>query len=98
MSKARKRVECRACGDWGYEAADDPCPGLCPACMEQVLLESVVEALEDRWGRAMTARTCVRRQVERLRAIGMTEAAQQRYVRQAEIILADEFAAESRAN
>lgn len=42
---AADAVTCRACGRMaGYAAADDPAPGLCPACLELLMEQTTRRA------------------------------------------------------
>ena len=65
------RVICRRCGVWGYEDADDPCPGLCPRCFEEGLEAETVALDEDMDNPALSDQDVSRRHGERLRALGM---------------------------
>jgi hypothetical protein len=87
---AKTKVTCRGCGDWGYETADDPCPGLCPDCFVDALSATVETSVRDRWFWGLPFWECVERQRRRLEAIGCTPAAQQRYLRKCEQVWADD--------
>ena len=97
-ARRMERVVCRVCGEWGYEDADDPCPGLCPACLERALLRTMFATWGDRHDRGLSVGACLRLHDERLESIGMTPSARDDWQRKARRILADELAAERRAN
>jgi hypothetical protein len=75
--RERERVLCRSCGDWGYEDADDPCPGLCPDCFEALLAAQT--PVLDAQQRALGSEAALALLLERLRRGGMTEVAVARY-------------------
>ena len=97
MPARRKPVVCRVCGEWGYEEPDDPCPGLCPACLARALSATLAETWDDH-DRGHTVRRCIERNAARLEGIGLTPAAVARFRRGAERALAGELAAERRGN
>jgi hypothetical protein len=92
------RVSCRICGSWGYETPDDPCPGVCPVCFEEALVGTLAVSFEERHRRGLTVHACMERQRERLRAMGLAPAAEQRFARRAAALLADVLAAERRGS
>lgn len=98
MSKARVRVRCRQCGVLGKEDRDDPCPGLCPRCLDQEMTAAVWRMWADRWQSGLTVRRCLERMTLRLEAIGLTAAAVERYRVGAERIMAPELALERTSN
>ena len=97
MGPRRERVVCRVCGEWGYEAADDPCPGLCPGCMERALVATLADSWDDH-ERGYAVRRCIERNAARLEGLGLTPDAVARFRRGAEVALAEELAAERRGN
>ena len=48
------RIVCRGCGEWGYEEPDDPCPGLCPRCFNDLLHDQLARYLDDLDDRTLT--------------------------------------------
>jgi hypothetical protein len=77
----REKIICRGCGAWGYEDADDPCPGLCPRCFNDEMHDQLAGLLDDA---GLPPAEQVARLDARLRAAGFSDAARQRIVRQTE--------------
>lgn len=98
MSRKRVRVRCRQCGVLGAEDRDDPCPGLCPRCLDQEMTGATWAIWMDRWQRGLTIRRCIENMVLRLEGIGLVPEAVARYRTGAERMLADELAAERAGN
>ena len=71
----RERIVCRGCGEWGYEEPDDPCPGLCPRCFNDLLHDQLDRYLDDRDDRTLTDAQVADRLHERLVAAGLSDAA-----------------------
>lgn len=67
----RERVVCRVCGDWGYEDAGDPCPGLCPPCFDAALRVVTLALVVDCERIDLSTARCMERHGRRLRGIGM---------------------------
>jgi hypothetical protein len=68
-----KRVTCRQCGAHGRETPDDPCPGLCPACLDRGMAE--IDRALGAEVRKLGVAPPVSFLTERLRALGLTESA-----------------------
>lgn len=98
MVRKRPIVTCRECGDWGYEDADDPCPGLCPPCFDKAMYGHLEAQMVDRWDRGLTITECLRLADERFAAMGCTPAMREYSRQKAEVELAEELAAERRGN
>lgn len=89
---------CRSCGARYAEDAGDPCPGLCAPCLETQLRRALDGATADRWERGLTVRACLDQNDRRLREIGLTPLARERWRRNAEALLTEELAAEGRGS
>jgi hypothetical protein len=74
----RERILCRGCGGWGYEEPDDPCPGLCPRCFNDLLHDQLARYLDDLDDAHLTDARVADRLHERLVAAGLTDAARLR--------------------
>ena len=98
MSKTRVQVRCRHCGAPSAEDRDDPCPGLCPRCLDQEMTAAVWLLWQDRWQHAYTLRRCLQRMTERLEGIGLTPEAVERYRKGAERVMAPKLALERMGN
>jgi hypothetical protein len=93
-----ERVVCRKCGRRYLEDAGDPCPGLCAPCFGNTLVADMFEAWRERSELGLSVRECLVRSQERLRAAGMTPAALAYQLAHKQTMLAEELAAERRAN
>ena len=66
---------CRGCGEWGYEEPDDPCPGLCPRCFNDLLHAQLARYLDDLDDRSLTDVQVADRLTSACVAAGLSDAA-----------------------
>ena len=74
----RERVVCWGCGGWGHEEPDDPCPGVCPRCFNDLLHAQLARYLDDLDDRGLTDEQVADRLHERLVAAGLSDTARLR--------------------